>query len=255
MFVGKKKEVQPKDHNILYSEILNIMNDINEESTSQVIPVIRSGLKEIFLIEHAYTFEELTTIINNFEKECDKRFKRVEDLNKKKQDFILKNKGKKRDKKFYTEIETIKHEIDIETEKFNTCKIIADSLNDDETKKRIMNFCDDITKIQFSGSKFQRQQLKKVIYEFLWIVNRFDYNNYNMILTKDKEKLDLKKEYKKFKELIKGAKHYLKYNDITDAKKEYKKAYDIYAIAPFELKNKMYDNLFNLWFTLHFNKE
>jgi len=82
-----------------------------EDFALKIISLIKNAFRDAFLINFHYTFEELNSRINNFDKECRKTFKKIEDLNIKKEEFVLNEKGIKTRKEFFSQLKNINNEI------------------------------------------------------------------------------------------------------------------------------------------------
>ena len=259
------------DYNKLtvFWELHSLMSNCKEFQTNELmfklVPVIKKTLGDTFFVEYTYTFEELVSKIKNFDKECEKFFGRIEKLNKKKEDFLLKHKKKKKDKNFFSKLKSIDKEIQLEDKRYNSSRAISKILEDSGIKNKIFGFCNHLSTLEFSGQKISKEELTKIVFEFMCIVNQiYSYTNEKRAGQFKKAKYKINKIFglstKKnntvqisgLPKLISKAETSIKNNNFVSAEQTYKKILEVYEQSPNILRRAAYGQLFNLWFNLYF---
>lgn len=274
----KKKEEIGYNRLVIFEELHSLLSNCEDaqakETILKIMPVIKRKFASIFSIDSNFTFEELIFKIKNFDKGCNTIFKRIENLDKKKEDFILKNAKDKKNKNFFSQLKNISKETELENERYNSCRELAKILEDTKIQDKTINFCSYLSKLMFSEQKLSRDKLKKIIFDFLWIINQMNCPNPN-----EKEIKpflgSLKKPFKKIKgkliellglseetnnelqtdnlpELITEVETAIKDNDFFTADHTYRKILNSYKQSPISLRKSTYGRLFDIWFRLYF---
>jgi len=259
------------DYNKLtvFGELHSLMSNCKDFQTNELmfklVPIIKKTFGDIFFVEYTYTFEELVSKIKNFDEECEKFFRRIEKLNKKKEDFLLKHKKKKKDKNFFSKLKSIDKEIQLEDKRYNSSRAISKILEDSGIKNKIFSFCNHLSTLEFSGQKISKEELTKIVFEFMCIVNQiYSYTNERRTGQFKKAKYKINKIFgsstKKnntvqisgLPKLISEAETFIKNNNLVGAEQIYKKILEVYEQSPHILRRAAYGQLFNLWFNLYF---
>lgn len=264
----KKEDVIDYNRPVIFEELHSLLSTCKDFQTKETIlklvPLIKRAFGDIFFINYSYTFEELIFKIKNFDKECEKIFKRIEDLDKKKEDFILKGKGNKKDKFFFSQLKNIGKEIELENDRYNLFRAISKILEDPKIKDKIINFCSYLPILVFSGQKISGDELKKIIFDFLWIVNLMGYFRTNKenrgVFEKIIYKINKIKslgekgnevQIDEIRKLISKAETAFKDNDFFTADDIYRKILSMYQQIHYDLRESAYEDIFNLWFRLY----
>lgn len=270
--LDEKEDVIDSNRPFIFDEVhllLSTCKDIQtKETILRLMPLIKRAFADIFFINSNYTFEELIFKIKNFDKECEKIFKRIEDLDTKKEDFILqskKNKKNKKDKTFFSQLKKIDKEVELENNRYNSYRAASKILEDVRIKDKIINFCNYLSILVFSSQKISKDELKKIIFDFLWIVNRMERCRTNKQNRGVFEKIISKVSKKEspgeggngtqtegIHQLIIKANISLQNNDFFTAENLYRKILSIYDRSPGNLRKSIYDIIFTLWFRLYF---
>ena len=171
----KKEELVSVNSQTVFNELQSLLSTQNPQSEKEILKsfsFMKQTLGEVFYIDYSYTFEELINKIENFNKECEKFYDRVEELNKKKNEFIIKSKNNKKDKNFFKKMKEFNNDIELINKKYSSHKIISTILKDENVKNKIADFCNNISTIRFSEQKISKNDIKKFDFDFLCIINR-----------------------------------------------------------------------------------
>ena len=270
----KKEDVVDYNESSTLKELrllLSVSKDLQpKDFILKLIPVIKNAFKDILFIDYDYTFEELNFRIKNFYKVHEKIFKRIGDLNKQKDDFILKSKKDKKNKNFFSQLKKIDEEIELENKKYDSCREISKILEDEQIKNKILNFCNYLSILQFSNRNISKREVEQIIFDFLQVINRMYYFETNeketgllekikykitKILEPSNEKDDNEKEdivkINELPKLISEAETALRDKDFLTAEDIYRKILSTYKDFPYNLRKSIYEDLFNLWFRLY----
>lgn len=266
----KKEGIEDCNRPVIFDELHSLLSDCKDSQTRSAIPELTSIIKKtfgsIFFIEYNYTFEELIFKIKRFDKECENIFKKIDNLNEQKEDFILKSKKNKKDKDFLSKFENLNKKIESENNTYNSCRLISKTLEGGELKNKIVSFCDRLSVLKFSSQEVSKKEFTKIVFDFLWIVNQLHHPYASEkgagLLEKIEHKIDkvfrLSDKQKdsvqisELPELIIKAETALEEDDLLTAKEAYEKILTAYKQAPSDLRELIYKQLFEIWFRLHF---
>ena len=223
----------------------------SEPLPSPLIQVVKRALGELFSLHSHFTFEEFINHLGELEAQAEDLKSQIEGLVKKKGDLAGVRMGRK---EYKEEAQKLGSQIDSLMEAYRLLLYITRRMREMNLKPALCQFCDELSTLQFSEKAVSSKEITKLIRKFLWflmVLSPHEHKpEWTTIIRSKMASFSSPLTQSSIQELIEKAHRALKSGRIQEMEVSYHELLKAYEEAAPPLKNRIYQEIFTLWFQI-----
>lgn len=238
------------------------------EHADELLSSLKKVLCRLILIDDNFTFEEIIEQVTGFADVCRLHYLKIQELQKKKDMLLAKNKHNTKNKKIMTELKYLKEEVDSENEIYKLCMQRSQAFTRGQIKTDLITLCKNLSTVQFSDHEISHPELKELMFDCLWIVHLVDsFMEMPKSVSTEMEQLlntarheenkhahvhldDLNAE---FTHVLRETERAISEERKNEARELYSRTISLYGKLEDQGRAKHHKSIFRLWFELYFN--